>query len=133
MKYRISRMILACSMAWTCSPADRPGVDHSTVDRPPSMPSPESIAEGRRSYLNHCAVCHGESGRGDGPRSRNLASRPRDLARPGWLESQTRESLLKTVRDGVPGTDMPSWEALDDEELLDLVLYLRTLDQGASR
>lgn len=34
---------------------------------------------GQLSYLRHCASCHGDNGRGDGPVARELSSPPSDL------------------------------------------------------
>jgi len=35
---------------------------------------------GKREYTNNCAVCHGTSGRGDGPAAEFLITRPTNLA-----------------------------------------------------
>src|SRR5579871_4343027 len=40
--------------------------------------NPQSIAHGRDLYQSSCAACHGASGRGDGPASAALATKPRD-------------------------------------------------------
>jgi mono/diheme cytochrome c family protein len=37
------------------------------------------IAEGREDYTWHCAACHGETGRGDGPMAEILVLPPTDL------------------------------------------------------
>jgi mono/diheme cytochrome c family protein len=37
--------------------------------------------EGRNSYLNYCASCHGESGRGDGRVAKYLTPKPADLTK----------------------------------------------------
>jgi len=34
---------------------------------------------GRREYMSHCAVCHGVKGKGDGPYSEVLRTRPPDI------------------------------------------------------
>lgn len=38
-----------------------------------------SIAGGRREFLQYCAVCHGENGKGKGPMAEQLKIRPADL------------------------------------------------------
>ena len=37
------------------------------------------MAEGKQVYLANCAICHGESGNGEGPGAAQLAVKPRDL------------------------------------------------------
>lgn len=38
-------------------------------------------SEGRALFLEKCAACHGENGRGDGPAATGLATPPEDLTR----------------------------------------------------
>ena len=62
---------------------------------------PCAAAGPEAAYLQHCAPCHGESGRGDGPDATIFLPRPRNL-RDGVLERYTPEALVRSVRDGVP-------------------------------
>jgi mono/diheme cytochrome c family protein len=86
-------------------------------------------------YREHCAHCHGLSGNGAGPTAVFLDPYPRDFRRgifkykstAGPLTPPTHEDLLKSVRDGNPGTAMPSFRLLDDDELESLVHYVRYL------
>jgi mono/diheme cytochrome c family protein len=73
--------------------------------------------------LQHCAICHGTRADGHGIRQ-NLSSRPRDLTDKVFLERSTPQRLFYVVREGVPGTAMPAWKALDQEATWDLVAYL---------
>ncbi|MFQ5879061.1 MAG: CopD family protein [Dehalococcoidia bacterium] len=45
----------------------------------PIEPTAQSIAIGRTLYLNSCAVCHGETGQGDGPLAETLEVPPADF------------------------------------------------------
>ncbi len=40
-----------------------------------------ALADGAALFANHCAVCHGTEGRGDGPTSTWLIRKPADLTR----------------------------------------------------
>ena len=39
----------------------------------------QGIDIGKREYVNSCAVCHGDSGRGDGPIAADLKTAPADI------------------------------------------------------
>lgn len=97
----------------------------------PTPPTAESIARGRALWAQHCALCHGETGRGDGPAAANLKERPDDL-------STIAPSPI--FPDGVVayriahGTEfMPAWKAtLNDGQIWDLVHFIRSLAPRAA-
>ena len=91
------------------------------------MEDPRAVARGRELFARNCAVCHGEDATGRGPRATVLISRPTDFTSASWQREQTPEGLFDVIREGRPGTDMPSWKALDETEIRDLVAYLRSL------
>ena len=77
-----------------------------------------SAAEaGKRTYVNSCQICHG--GDGGGGRGPALATREFRHGGEDW-------QLFQTIRDGVPGTQMPGF-GMSPEELWQVVTYLRTL------
>ncbi len=82
---------------------------------------------GRGLFARHCALCHGERGDGRGERRSDLSSPPRDFTDPGWQSRTSTLRIFHAVREGVPGTSMPSWAALSEEESWDLVAYVRSL------
>ena len=43
--------------------------------------SPRVETAGREMFLRHCASCHGETGKGDGPLAGELTAAPADLTR----------------------------------------------------
>lgn len=85
-------------------------------------------------YRRHCAHCHGVTGDGAGPTSAFLSPYPRDF-RLGKFKFKssptgtppTKEDLKTILVNGIPGTSMPSFRLLKDEELdvlVDYVIYL---------
>lgn len=91
------------------------------------------LARGMALYGRHCAVCHGETGRGDGPGASLNSPRPRDFATGQFrLVSTTngvpnREDLFATLTRGIPGTGMPPWNHLpeaDRNALVEAALHL---------
>jgi mono/diheme cytochrome c family protein len=85
-------------------------------------------------YRQHCVACHGISGDGAGPTAALLTPYPRDF-RNGlfkWISTvagakPTRDDLERTLRRGVPGTAMPSFVRLPDDEIQALIEYVRYL------
>ncbi len=85
-------------------------------------------------YRRYCVGCHGMSGDGAGPSASLLDPYPRDF-RNGvfkWKSTiagakPTHEDLVRTLQRGVPGTAMPSFLQLSDEEIDALVEYVEYL------
>ncbi len=85
-------------------------------------------------YRRHCVHCHGITGDGHGPTAPFLNPYPRDF-RAGKFKFKstertampTRQDLLHTLREGIPGTAMPSFKLLPPDELDALVEYVRYL------
>lgn len=92
------------------------------------------LALGEEVYLENCARCHGESGRGDGPEGRELRPPPRDLvtghfeykSTPG-TDPPTDEDLERTLIRGVLDEGMPSFAMLAPEERRAVIQYIRSL------
>ncbi len=92
---------------------------------PARIGSKAASDNGRRLFLNYCAICHGERADGRGQRSAAFDRPPADFTKPGWRGRQTPRRLFVTVREGVRGTAMPAWKAtLSDDETWDLVAYV---------
>ena len=89
----------------------------------PSAASQTDIEQGRQFYRGHCAHCHGPDG--EGGRGVNLTTGK-------FRHSSNDEELLRTIRAGLPGTEMPG-SRLPAADLQKLVAYLRVLGAaGAS-
>ncbi|MGQ9563416.1 MAG: c-type cytochrome [Thermogutta sp.] len=85
-------------------------------------------------YRKHCANCHGIAGDGAGPFARLLDPYPRDFRKGVFKYTSTvlgakptREDLKKIVRQGMPGTGMPSYQELSEEDIESLVEYVKYL------
>jgi len=89
---------------------------------------------GKELYRKYCLSCHGIDGKGDGKLSYLLYPKPRDFTRnlfkikstqPGY--PPTDDDLITTIKKGMPGTSMPSFNFLDSNELKDIVNYIKDL------
>ena len=92
--------------------------------------APGEAEMGRVLYQEHCAVCHGEGGRGDGILAIRLSRPPANLAAGPWIWSAQRDgesasaSIARIIRYGIPGTDMPGHETWTPEQLQSVAEYL---------
>ena len=97
--------------------------------------APHEAVPGRVLYGRWCAMCHGETGAGDGPMGERLDPRPRDLTAALYQirttasgELPADEDVRRVIDEGIPGTAMPGWKnRLSDRERDSLVQYVKTL------
>lgn len=112
----------------------------------PPLIRPESLAvaagpvssdlagKARGLYREHCVHCHGITGDGAGPTAAFLNPYPRDF-RLGKFKYKstplgvppTHQDLKEVLVEGVPGTAMPSFRRLPDDEIEALIEYVRYL------
>ena len=84
---------------------------------------------GREIYVNTCIRCHGIDG--TGVQSVRLVPAPADLSSPA-VQNRLDGTLFKRIHDGKPNTAMGAWKhALSDEEIWDVLAYVRTLGVGS--
>ncbi len=121
-------LALVCAVALLASRLEQtPGA----AARNPIPATPESIATGQELFLAHCAVCHGVSGRGDGPAAAALDWPQINMDLTAHLYQHTDGDLYWWIKEGKIGTPMPGFRArLSDEEVWHIVNYLRA--QAAS-
>lgn len=85
-------------------------------------------------FREHCVNCHGLSGTGRGPAAALQNPYPRDYTAGVFKykstergKKPTRENLMRTIVEGLPGTSMPAFGLVDEEDLealVDYVIYL---------
>lgn len=76
-------------------------------------------------YAQHCSVCHGDTGAGDGPAGVGLEPAPANLRDPGRLDHLSLYAIYSTLGLGIEGTDMPSFaDQLDERQRWDLATYI---------
>lgn len=77
--------------------------------------------EGARLFAENCAFCHAADGTGKGWIGTFLEPHPRDLTDPAWRATMTVPALRELLRKGKPGSSMPAWGGVLDDDQLDAV------------
>ena len=82
--------------------------------------------EGLEAFKTHCAVCHGERGKGNGPIAASMNPKPADLTTPARMSALSNDSLVQIIAKGRGA--MPGMEAsLTPEKVRAVIAYVRTL------
>jgi high-affinity iron transporter len=100
----------------------------------PLPSNPPSIARGAVVFHERCAACHGESGRGDGPKAKTLEGPPpanlTDHARMGGMSLL---DIYRRIAIGTPGTAMPEFAGdLSADDRWAVATYVAALQYGGS-
>jgi mono/diheme cytochrome c family protein len=91
-----------------------------------NLSQPErDVLSGRVIYSTTCIRCHGVEGKGNG--QMKFTPPVADLTSPA-VQGKLDARLFKSVHDGRQNTAMGAWrEALTDDEIWDVLAYVRTL------
>ncbi|MCH8327023.1 MAG: c-type cytochrome [Candidatus Marinimicrobia bacterium] len=87
-------------------------------------------------YTEYCTPCHGSTGAGDGELAYLLFPKPRDFTSGRFKlrttpsgSQPTKNDLTNVIRNGMPGTPMPSFAFLTDDQINALVSQVGELAQ----
>jgi len=108
------------------------GTAPSPLTTTPSVVTQASADEAHNMFKTVCAVCHGESGMGNGPGAANLDPKPRNYTDKTWQASVTDEQIKNTILMGGAAVGksplMPAQPQLREkpEVLAELVRIIRS-------
>jgi len=84
-----------------------------------------NAARGKAFYDANCATCHGATGDGKGPRAYFINPKPRNFLDESARATYNRPALFAAVSMGRPGTEMPAWrKVLDEQQVADVAEYV---------
>ena len=95
---------------------------------------PPSVARGAVVFREQCAACHGETGRGDGPKAKSLKGPPpANLADRSVMGDKSLLDIFRRIAIGTPGTAMPEFaEDVSAEDRWAVAAYVQALQYGGS-
>lgn len=70
--------------------------------------TPEILAQAMAHFADHCALCHGNDGRGQTSIGRRMYPKPPDMTR-AETQSMSDGELFATIENGIRLTGMPGW------------------------
>jgi alcohol dehydrogenase (cytochrome c) len=84
----------------------------------PMANDPDAVARGRRLYDQTCQTCHGGEGRGDrGPA----------LTTGVFPHGSGDGDIFRNIRNGVAGSGMPAFSVLTEDQIWQVISYIRSL------
>src|ERR1700688_4206142 len=90
----------------------------------PLAGSSVAVAAGQRLYRQACQACHGGGGGGDrGPA----------LTTSNFSHGNEDVDLFRNIRTGIAGSGMPAFQKLTDDQVWQLVSYIRSLNGTAAK
>jgi mono/diheme cytochrome c family protein len=119
----LSWAILGALCGWMAASADGswmrrvPMRDH--VKTNPYTNQPEAVAAGRLVFIERCAQCHGEDAQGTKKRPPLRSARVQQQASEGDLHWLLVNGNMKK--------GMPSWAKLPDQQLWQVISYVKSL------
>ena len=92
----------------------------------------KNIKTGRKIYQSSakpipCSRCHGPKGDGKGIMANQFEPPPRNFACAETVNGIPDGQLFWIIQNGSPGTSMPDFKYLSDEQIWQLIQYLRVL------
>ena len=89
-------------------------------------------ANGKKLYLTYCFTCHGKEGKGDGYAASYQPVKPRNLTNDAYMSTRTDQQLFGAISGGSTAFHGPMvmpvwWLSLTEQQLWDLMAYVRTL------
>jgi mono/diheme cytochrome c family protein len=121
--------ILLAGVTLVCAGEDIKGwvvPEDAKAVKNPLAATPDVLAAGAALYVDKCANCHGDKGKGDGPEAEMYDTPPSDLTRPGRFDNTTDGEIFWKITKG--RRPMPGFaKQLSDDQRWQLVHYVRKI------
>lgn len=102
----------------------------------PLPPTPENTLAGETLFHldakpTVCKVCHGMSADGLGILFKQLSPKPRNFTCSVTMQEISDGQMFWVIKNGSPGTAMPSFSNLSDDQVWQVILYIRQFGKSA--
>ena len=96
----------------------------------PLKATPENISAGENLYKKGakplaCVQCHGVNGKGDGSFAKGMTPKPRDFSCQAMMKDIPDGQLFWIIKNGSKGTGMMAFKTLEDNQIWQVVTYIR--------
>lgn len=123
-------LLSACNMTLAADVTPPPGYVPPTPAPTLGPLYPDQAADvenGQRIFIEKCAPCHGDTGLGNGPQSKDLPVSVIPIGLPEFAHQADPAKWYATVTQGNLERFMPPFNSLTDQERWDVVSYALTL------
>ena len=94
------------------------------------MTTPDAQARAKKLYARDCALCHGDSGDGKTDLAKDMQLTMIDWTDPKTLANRQDQELFKIIRDGKDKMPAEDPGRAKDDEVRNLVVYIRSLGKA---
>lgn len=85
---------------------------------------------GKKTYDTACAMCHGATGKGDGPTAAAFNPKARSFVDAEWQKNTTDQRIQDVISKGGPANGlsplMPAFGHIKGDDLANLIAYIRS-------
>jgi mono/diheme cytochrome c family protein len=71
-----------------------------TAQAEPGKPSAADMEDAKNIFQMRCVICHGQTGKGDGPGAASLEPKPRNYSDKAWQATVTDDDLKQVIVKG---------------------------------
>lgn len=118
-------MISACASTPTTNESVNRTSSATPEATPAVQPSVDLMATGRKLFVDNCAICHKESGKGGKVEIEGRTISPDDLTTQK-MKDMPDDKMHRYIFDGIADEGMPAFkEKLSEAEIREVVRYIR--------
>lgn len=99
----------------------------------PWVITPELTTYGQKLYKTNCAMCHGDTGHGDGAAGAGLNPKPRNLVEGKWTQGEGVVAHYKVLQNGIPSTSMAGYGHFKPADRWAILAYIESITQNKSK
>ncbi len=98
----------------------------------PVKATPQALAAAKKIYVEVCAQCHGDTGKGDGTEAMMYTVKPANFTEKHMMDSMTDGEIFYKITEG--RRPMPSFKnSLTEEQRWQLVHFVRTFAKESKK